>query len=110
MTRETDPFVFLNACQVGTAGSVLSDYGGLAGAFVSEGCSGYVAPLWNVNDLVATPFAEEFYTGGVEGRGLGVRVAAASFRSRYASDWDRQTATPLAYVFYGHPELTFETS
>ena len=94
---------------MGTAGSVLSDYGGLAGAFVSEGCSGYVAPLWNVNDLVARQFAEEFYKAALKD-GASVSESLRQLRSRYASDWDRQTATPLAYVFYGHPELTFETS
>jgi hypothetical protein len=109
LTRETKPFVFLNACQVGTAGSVLSDYGGLAGAFVSEGCSGYVAPLWNVNDLVARQFAEEFYKAALK-NGTSVSESLRQLRSRYASDWDQQTATPLAYVFYGHPELTFEKS
>jgi hypothetical protein len=109
LTRETKPFVFLNACQVGTAGSVLSDYGGLAGAFVSEGCSGYVAPLWNVNDLVARQFAEEFYRAALKD-GTSVAESLRQLRSRYASDWDQQTATPLAYVFYGHPELTFEKS
>ncbi|HKX68969.1 MAG TPA: TCAD7 domain-containing protein [Intrasporangium sp.] len=109
LTRETKPFVFLNACQVGTAGSVLSDYGGLAGAFVSEGCSGYVAPLWNVNDLVARQFAEEFYQAALT-NGTSVAESLRQLRSRYATDWDQQTATPLAYVFYGHPELTFERS
>lgn len=109
LTRETKPFVFLNACQVGMAGSVLSDYGGMAGAFVAEGCSGYVAPLWNVNDLVARHFAEEFYATALKG-GTSVAEAVRVLRSRYATDWDQQTATPLAYVFYGHPELTFETS
>ncbi|AXG12812.1 TCAD7 domain-containing protein [Intrasporangium calvum] len=109
LTRETKPFIFLNACQVGTAGSVLSDYGGMAGAFVAEGCSGYVAPLWNVNDLVARQFAEEFYAAALKD-GTSVAESLRQLRSRYATDWDQQTATPLAYVFYGHPELTFETS
>ena len=109
LTRETKPFVFLNACQVGMAGSVLSDYGGMAGAFVAEGCSGYVAPLWNVNDLVARRFAEEFYAATLKG-GTSVAESLRLLRSRYATDWDQQTASPLAYVFYGHPELTFETS
>jgi len=107
LTRETKPFVFLNACQVGTAGSVLSDYGGMAGAFVAEGCSGYVAPLWNVNDLVARHFAEEFYAA-VLTSGSSVAESLRQLRSRYATEWDQQTATPLAYVFYGHPELILE--
>ncbi|MDN5798125.1 MAG: CHAT domain-containing protein, partial [Intrasporangium sp.] len=106
LTRETKPFVFLNACQVGTAGSVLSDYGGMAGAFVSEGCSGYVAPLWSVNDLVARRFAEEFYAAALTA-GTSVAESLRQLRSRYATAWDLHTASSLAYVFYGHPELTF---
>ena len=39
---------------------------GMPGAFLSEGCTGYVAPLWNVDDTVAREFATEFYAAALE--------------------------------------------
>ena len=105
LTRRNRPFVFLNACQVGTAGAFLSDYGGMPGAFLSEGCTGYVAPLWNVDDTVAKDFATEFYAAVLDG-GTPVAEALRGLRSRFGTQWSGNTATPLAYVFYGHPELT----
>ena len=47
------PFVFLNACQVGTDERVLGDYGGFASTLLRIGAVGVVAPLWNVKDDVA---------------------------------------------------------
>lgn len=97
------PFVFLNACQVGTAGAVLSTYGGLAGAFLGTGCRGFLAPLWNVDDEVAKSIALDFYDRTLnkgEMVGEAVRQIRAGFGTGQAG-----TATPLAYVFYGHPDL-----
>ncbi len=105
LTRRNRPFVFLNACQVGTAGAFLSDYGGMPGAFLSEGCTGYVAPLWNVDDTVAKDFATEFYAAVLD-NGTPVAEALRALRSRFGTEWSGNTATPLAYVFYGHPELS----
>ena len=46
------PFVFLNACQVGTDERVLGDYGGFASTLLRIGAVGVVVPLWNVKDDV----------------------------------------------------------
>jgi hypothetical protein len=104
LTRETRPFVFLNACQVGTAGAFLSEYGGMPGAFLSEGCRGFVAPLWNVDDGVAHQLALRFYESTI-GRGIPVAESLRQIRQVFGTPWDNGTATPLAYVFYGHPSL-----
>lgn len=97
------PFVFLNACQVGTASTVLSTYGGLAGAFLSNGCRGFLAPLWNVDDEVAKSIALGFYQRTL-GEGLPVGEAVRQIRAGFGRG-EAGTATPLAYVFYGHPDL-----
>ena len=97
------PFVFLNACQVGTASTVLSTYGGLAGAFLGTGCRGFLAPLWNVDDEVAKGIALDFYQATL-GDGLSVGEAVRRIRAGFGSG-QAGTATPLAYVFYGHPDL-----
>jgi CHAT domain-containing protein len=102
------PFVFLNACQVGTASSVLSSYGGLAGSFLGTGCRGFLAPLWDVDDDVAKDIALEFYDATFR-RGLTVGEAVRRIRAGFG-DGAKGTATPLAYVFYGHPELRMNWS
>ncbi|MGY4771796.1 CHAT domain-containing protein [Kribbella sp. CWNU-51] len=97
------PFVFLNACQVGTASSILSSYGGLAGSFLRTGFRGFLAPLWDVDDDVAKDIALEFYESTLR-RGLTVGEALRRIRAGFG-DGSKGTATPLAYVFYGHPGL-----
>ena len=47
------PFVFLNACQVGSGSRTLGDYSGMAAAFLEAGASGVVAPLWSIKDDIA---------------------------------------------------------
>lgn len=102
------PFVFLNACQVGTASSVLSSYGGLAASFLGTGCRGFLAPLWDVDDDVAKEIALEFYDSAFR-QGLTVGEAVRRIRAGFG-DGAKGTATPLAYVFYGHPELRMNWS
>lgn len=102
------PFVFLNACQVGTASSVLSSYGGLAASFLGTGCRGFLAPLWDVDDDVAKEIALEFYESTFR-QGLTVGEALRRIRAGFGGG-AKGTATPLAYVFYGHPELRMNWS
>lgn len=105
LTRGSAPFVFLNACQLGTVSSeLLGDYGGMAGAFLSEGARGFVAPLWSVNDRVARDVALDFYRLTID-EGMTVGEAMRSIRGHYHSAESVPPSTPLAYVFYGHPDL-----
>ena len=55
------PFVFLNACQVGSGQELLGSYGGIAQAFLQVGASAVVAPLWSIDDEIAQHIALEFY-------------------------------------------------
>jgi hypothetical protein len=102
------PFVFLNACQVGTADTILSTYGGLAGAFIGNGCRGFLAPLWNVDDDVAKDIAIGFYHRTFN-EGVSVGEAVRQIRSSF-KDGGAGTTTPLAYIFYGHPDLVLRRS
>ncbi|MGB7818611.1 MAG: CHAT domain-containing protein [Ornithinibacter sp.] len=100
---EAGSFVFLNACQVGVAGYTLGDVGGFAGALLHSGARGMVGPLWNVDDDLAKGLSTTFYAatfGAGESVGEAVRRLRAGFGSTSVP-----TATPLAYVFYGHPDL-----
>jgi hypothetical protein len=99
-------FVFLNACQVGSANKMLGDYAGLAEAFLYAGASGVVAPLWSVKDRLAREIALRFYEGSFAGRGPAeiLRRERATFRAAA----EAPSATPLSYVFYGHPNMRLQ--
>jgi CHAT domain len=108
LPRIARPFVFLNACQVGTAGEMLSTYGGMAGAFLAEGCRGFLAPLWNVDDTAAHDIALWFYEQAINS-GTPIAEILRQVRAGLAPiSGASNAATQYAYVFYGHPELTLE--
>ena len=77
------PFVFLNACQVGSSNEVLGDYSGLAEAFLHAGAAAVIAPLWSIDDAAAKELALRFY-GRVFGDGVppAVGVARRAMRVR----------------------------
>lgn len=95
------PFVFLNACQVGSGNQVLGDYSGMAEAFLWAGASGLVAPLWSVKDTIAREIALSFY----ERAFAGTEPAELLRRERARFSPDADSATHLAYQFFGHPSM-----
>ncbi|MHB1224560.1 MAG: CHAT domain-containing protein, partial [Gemmatimonadaceae bacterium] len=102
---EYAPFIFLNACMVGTAGEMLGDYGGFPGNCLAGGFSGLVAPLWAVNDTVARTFALSFYDEALaEGDSRSVAEVLRDLRANYRSE--QPVSSYLAYVYYGNPFLT----
>jgi hypothetical protein len=99
-------FVFLNACQVGTAGTSFGQAAGFPATLVRRGVLGFVAPLWDVDDALARAFAERFYKDtltGAETVGAVLRAGRAAYRPD-------QSTTPLAYIYYGHPALRLTNS
>lgn len=103
-SRLRGSFVFINACQVGQTTELLDDAGGLATAFLRTGASGFVAPLWNIDDQIAKDTALGFYRAALDDR---VPVAEVLRRRRALFDPAAPTPQPthLAYVYYGHPNL-----
>jgi hypothetical protein len=101
------PFVFLNACQVGSGNELLGDYSGVAQSFLYAGAAAVVAPLWVVDDARARELALAFYEAVLDGT---ERPAAAMREARAAFDahGDVRSATHLAYQFYGHPGFRLE--
>lgn len=93
--------VFLNACQVGTAGERLGRIGGFPGAVLRGGATAFIGPLWEVDDEVAREVAENFYTLVFK---QGVDVCEALRRVR-ALPGLKDSITPWAYLYYGHPTL-----
>jgi hypothetical protein len=95
------PFVFLNACRVGSLGLSLAGLGGWAKVLVSD-ChvGGLIAPLWAVTDRLAHNFAQAFY----EHAQSGCTLAQAMRRARQATrNADSADPTWLAYSLYAHP-------
>jgi len=97
------PFVFLNACQVGSGSEILGDYAGMAAAFLAAGASGVIAPLWSIKDNIAHQVALDFYRTVSDGE----RPAAALRRARrdFSAPSPSPSGTTLAYQFFGHPAL-----
>lgn len=95
------PFVFLNACQVGSGNAVLGDYAGLAAAFLHAGAAAVVAPLWSIDDTAAKELALRFYTEVLD-QGRRPAEVLRDERRAFASDG---AATRLAYQYFGHPAL-----
>jgi CHAT domain-containing protein len=94
-------FVFLNACQVGTAANCLGQAAGFPGDLIRGGALGFIAPLWDVDDALALQIAQNFYTATL-GDGQPVGDVLYAERARYQP---AGSTTPLAYIYYGHPRL-----
>lgn len=111
LARTSKSFLFMNACQVGVGGEELGQYAGFAGFAIGAGFSGFIGPLWSVNDEVAKRIAVDFYRRCFGTDGAPARPVAdvlADMRSQYLSEPDpkKRQATWLAYVHYGHPHFT----
>ncbi|HEX7823830.1 MAG TPA: CHAT domain-containing protein, partial [Mycobacterium sp.] len=105
LVSATQPFVFLNACEAGVASETLAHLGGLVGAFLAEGTRAFIAPLWKVDDVEARDIALAFYKS-VLVDGMSVGAAMQDIRRRFTAA--STSATALAYVFYGNPNLVLK--
>jgi len=90
------PIVYMNACSVGNVGDTVSRAGGFAANFVTNGCSGLIAPLWPINDRRSMEFALQLYTRLQMGRAVG--EALQELREEHSDD-----PTYYAYTFFGDP-------
>jgi CHAT domain-containing protein len=93
--------LFLNACQVGTAGERLGRIAGFPGAMLSGGACGFIGPLWEVQDGVARRVAVDFYRRTLESE----EEVGEALRAIRASQPIDGSITPWAYLYYGHPRL-----
>ncbi|HSP59930.1 MAG TPA: hypothetical protein VLO09_02615, partial [Ornithinimicrobium sp.] len=96
---------------------VLGGYGGFASTLLRIGASGVVAPLWNIDDVVAAEVARDVYAatlgpaGATDGEGLvAVAEALRRVRARYTEEAVRAGtpgvgATLVAFQVFAHPRL-----
>lgn len=104
IAKEKQAFLFLNACQVGTAFDMLNDYSGVAGNAIKGGFCGFVAPLWSVADDVAKEISLDFYEASAAGQTVADFFRQTRTKFVETDDADAHT-TWLAYLFYGHPAM-----
>ncbi|MCB2145697.1 MAG: CHAT domain-containing protein [Deltaproteobacteria bacterium] len=102
--QDKQPFVFLNACQLGFSSELLADYGGMAGEFLRAGSRGFMAPLWSIDDQLAHDIAINFYERTLDD-GIEVGEVMRDVRSKFDLTQDIPSSTFVAYIFYGHPSL-----
>ncbi|HVF06665.1 MAG TPA: CHAT domain-containing protein [Frankiaceae bacterium] len=98
------PFVFLNACQVGSGAEELGDSAGIPDAFLTAGAAAVIAPLWSVDDTIAGGIAERLYDEALGGETVGEVVRRT--RATFLADPATPNRTALAYQLFGHPCLT----
>lgn len=102
--------VFANACEAGmdigaSASRYQGDVFGLATAFITQGVAAYIAPLWPVDDEVATQLAIDFYRALLLDRlslGEALRQARLLAKHPWASP-PRAVASWASLVLYGNP-------
>ena len=99
--------VFLNACQVANAGATLGQFAGFPGALLAAGTNAVIGPIWEVVDTAAHQLVMDFYQTTLQ---KNVPVSEALRQLRAKCDPNKDTTTPLAYIFFGHPDLTLQRS
>jgi CHAT domain-containing protein len=92
------PLVFLNACETGRVGAVLTEWGGWPNVFLRAGAGAFVGAAWSVRDKPAAAFATSFYNALLDGRTLAEAAGAARMSAKKLGD-----SSWLAFKVYGHP-------
>jgi hypothetical protein len=101
--RKFGPLLFLNACQVGAGQRLLAEQAGFAAESLRGGFGAFIAPLWSVDDAQASDVAFRFYEATLRNG-----VPAGSALREIRSTMSDRAATPIAYVYYGHPRLRLQ--
>jgi CHAT domain-containing protein len=97
--QQRHPLVFLNACETGQIGPVLTAWGGWPNVFLRQGAGAFVGTSWSVYDNPAASFATTFYNTMLAGKTL---VEAANAARAEAKNWG--DVSWLAFKVYGHPQ------
>jgi len=100
------PLVFMNACQVGQAGSMLPGMVGWAATWIGRSYRGVVAPLWSINDAAAFDVSKAFYAHALPRGGAGATTVAEALQQIRAAN-QAKGPTYLAYVFHGDVAARF---
>jgi hypothetical protein len=96
--KQRRPLVFLNACETGRVGAVLTAWGGWPNVFLRKGAGAFVGSSWAVRDKPAAAFSTAFYNALLGGKTLAEAASAARAAAKKLGD-----ASWLAFKVYGHP-------
>jgi hypothetical protein len=96
--RTRRPLVFLNACETGRMGAVLTAWGGWPNVFLRAGAGAFVGSAWAVRDKPAAAFSTAFYNALLDDLTLAEAASAARSSAKKLGD-----ASWLAFKVYGHP-------
>jgi hypothetical protein len=99
---EKEPFVFINACEVGRVTPALVGSGGFAAAFTRLGARCVIAPIWSVKDSVAGVVARDFYDAVRADSTVPFASILRDIR-RKAYEGEEPEDSYAAYCFYGDP-------
>ena len=98
---QSNPIVFLNACQSGSQGYSLTGIGGWAQQFIKAGACAFIGTLWSVTDTEAREFTEDLYSQLCKPINLAQAVQKTRKSSHNPGDISR-----LAYVLFAPPKLS----
>jgi hypothetical protein len=96
------PFVFLNACEVGQVTPALVGTGGFASRFIALGARCVIAPIWSVDDAVASQVSRLFYDAVRAAPALPFAAIMREIRRR-AYEGENPEDSYAAYCFFGDP-------
>ncbi|MDW8405778.1 CHAT domain-containing protein [Chloroflexus sp.] len=98
------PAFILNACHAGRSAPMLSGASNWATHLIGSGAGMLIAPLWSVNDALATEFSRAYYDALLN-RSQPATLAEAVWHARAAI---RRPDEPtwLAYSLFAHPNAT----
>ena len=80
----------------------LGQFAGFPGRLLKVGTNAVIGPIWEVGDAAAHLVVQNFYNGTFDKR----LPVSETLRQIRADRDPEKTTTPLAYIFYGHPDLT----
>jgi len=101
--KKRRPLVFLNACETGRAGAVLTAWGGWPNVFLRQGAGAFVGASWSVRDKPAAAFSRALYNALLDGETLAQSASAARAAAKEFGD-----ASWLAFKVYGHPRARLQ--
>jgi CHAT domain len=96
--KRNRPLVFLNACETGRVGAVLTAWGGWPNVFLRAGASAFVGAAWAVRDKPAAAFSIAFYNALLHDQTLAEAASSARSAAKQLGD-----VSWLAFKVFGHP-------
>jgi CHAT domain-containing protein len=98
--------VSLNACRTDGQAPLYTTIEGWAASFLRADAGAFIGSRWEVADISASAYAQEFYRAALGGHTLG----EAAHKARDAIRDSPGDPTWLAYSLYGDPAVTVSTA